>query len=301
MAAIINPTASPTFKATAEKSMLGTKTILPGQGGKKDKAVVEHNAAWTFMGEAVELYRKKLAEETKEASAWNIKMNKIDAERLHETINTEQEEGQAHIDAFNQQKEREKATQDMAFQTAEMTIQASEDVAKAVHANSREQAGLAGAMALVQGAQAVMGVLASYSTLGPIGTVLADIQIADIIAMTAVQEAKIAGAKFAGGTVSVPGTGGGDSVPAMLKPGELVANQGQKDNILAAIMNGSGGTTTNTATHHYTIDSRVTVMGNVDSRAVKDFATTRAQADRNLVLQLRRLNMSGQSQGVYSR
>jgi uncharacterized protein YeaC (DUF1315 family) len=85
----------------------------------------------------------------------------------------------------------------------------------------------------------------------------------------------------------------------MLTPGDMVANASQKDNILRAVMNGNY-TTNNNATHHITINSPVTVMGSVDNRAVKDFALTRAQADKNLITQLRRVKMAGQAQGVFA-
>ena len=151
--------------------------------------------------------------------------------------------------------------------------------------------------------QAIAAAVSATATLPvtPVSLIWGGIAGAGITAAAEVAKAEIA--KFAGGTVSVPGTGGGDSVPAWVKPGEMIANQAQKDNILAAIMNGAGGSTTNNnnASHTYHIDNRVIIQGNVDPRAARDFSMSREASDRRLMQQLRRINMSGQNQGIYSR
>ena len=62
------------------------------------------------------------------------------------------------------------------------------------------------------------------------------------VAFGLAQVAQITGAKFAEGGI-VPGidTGQGDTVPAMLTPGELILNQAQQDNLAG----GMGGVTIN--------------------------------------------------------
>jgi hypothetical protein len=206
------------------------------------------------------------------------------------------------VDAAKRVAEYKMKIVDANFAVGENTIKVFQAIALMSKAGAREQAALAGTMATVQAAQAIMNIWAAPSLIpDPLGMALKISETGVVAADTAVQIARISGAKFAGGTVSVPGTGGGDSVNAWVKPGEMIANQGQKDLLLSAIMNGNSITNNSNSSHTFKIDNSTHIHGVVDPRAVRDFNASRAESDQRLVLQLRRLNMSGQSQGVYSR
>lgn len=190
-------------------------------------------------------------------------------------------------DEARRKKELQDYTMMESFKAAEMAIQATKDVSKALHASAQEQAFVAGSMAVVRGAEAVMGVLAATAPIPPpAGPILAGIEIAAIVAETAVQIAKISGAKFAFGGV-VPGTPSkGDYVPALLTPGERVLTRRQQENI------------SNTNSYH--IDNSVVVQGNIDSRAVKDFNRSRQRQARDLINLMRYTKMTGANLGTFA-
>jgi hypothetical protein len=301
----------------AEKTKLGTDVV--GAGADKAKAdakkqLEEARKRYKDQEKALDDFQKQqnktvdeIGNRKENAARDRYKKQEEDLKKFEKEQNDISAKGAIAREEIAKEEARKKkelqdATRNAEFSIAEDSIRIAQDIALMSKAGAREQAALAGTMATVQAAQAIMNIWAAPSLIpDPLGMALKISETGVVAADTAVQIARISGAKFAGGTVSVPGTGGGDSVNAWVKPGEMIANQGQKDNILAAIMNGSGGTTNNSASHTYHINNSVTVMGNIDPRAARDFNVSREASDRRLVLQLRRLNMSGQSQGVYSR
>ncbi len=86
------------------------------------------------------------------------------------------------------------------------------------------------AQAIIDGQVAIQK---AWAVGGPLGGVLA----AGVAAATAVQIAKIQGIALAGGIDSVPGVGSGDTVPAMLTPGERVVPKNTNQDLKAFLEN----------------------------------------------------------------
>jgi hypothetical protein len=303
-------------KHPEEKSALGTKNVLGGDKAAADakKELEDARKRYKDQEKALDDFQKQqnktvdeIGNRKETAARDRYKKQEEDLKKFEKEQNDISAKGAIAREEIAKEEARKKKelrdlTRNAEFSVAEDSIRIAQDIALMSKAGAREQAALAGTMATVQAAQAIMNIWAAPSLIpDPLGMALKITETGVVAADTAVQIARISGAKFAGGTVSVPGTGGGDSVNAWVKPGEMIANTQQKDNILAAIMNGGGTTNNNNASHTYHINNSVTVMGNIDPRAARDFNVSREASDRRLVLQLRRLNMSGQSQGVYSR
>jgi hypothetical protein len=306
-------------KHPEEKSALGTKNVLGGDKAAADakKQLEEARKRYKDQEKALDDFQKQqnktvdeIGNRKEKAARDRYKKQEEDLKKFEKEQNDISAKGADAQKKIEDDKleETKRRTQEQAMMYVSLGAEIGSSIGKGISEGGEKgfKDALKGIVNTFLGfieTQALQAIAANtireFGLIGPAAFLTGGLEAAGIA--TVVGVAKGASSKFAGGTVSVPGTGGGDSVNAWVKPGEMIANQGQKDNILAAIMNGGGTTNNNNASHTYHINNSVTVMGNIDPRAARDFNVSREASDRRLVLQLRRLNMSGQSQGVYSR
>jgi hypothetical protein len=153
---------------------------------------------------------------------------------------------------------------------------------------------IAGASALIQGAEGVMGILAHsgdfIAMLGPVaGPIMEGAEISTTVAATIAQIAKIASAKtMAYGGIATGGIQGRDSIPALLMPGEVVYNPMHPNPALASLIGGSSNTTNTSTTHIHA--GTIVVQGNVDQKTVNRIAEV---SERALVSAMRKAQVMG--------
>jgi hypothetical protein len=310
--------------APPEKSALGTTPILGGKD-TKDKSADEYATAQldaqkylseSIIGMQEDSTAKELMQEDKKYKELKAKlktnttemanlekghlnnvasiMKKAYEKEVDDTVKKDNDEMKGNRKKLEDdkkiaadEKELNDAKRNMMFSIGEDSIAVMQDIAKASKAGAREQAALAGSMAVVQAAQAIMNIWATQSAIpDPLGTAFKISEIAVVTADTSLQIAKISGAKFAFGGI-VPGNpASGDSVMARLTPGERVLTAQQQSKMSSNV--------------HYHIDNSTTIHGSVDPRAVRDFNRSKAQQTRDLIANLRYAKLTGQNIGTFA-
>jgi len=182
---------------------------------------------------------------------------------------------QARTNQLDQeQSDREEAVKNSTMsetQKADAIKKIDADIAAKKKEIAREQQAMSIAQALINGA---VGITKLWYENGALAPLFIGLEVASVASQIAV----IASQKFASGGI-VQGQGTGDTVPAMLSPGEVVLNSQQQAATLMAIAKGSAPSTTNKNVNLHMGD--IVINGSPDNNTLKAIGKSREDQIRN--------------------